>query len=112
MLLRLVPSSVNVIAIDHHYLIDAAQSSQCNFLLRGIRLPNDWEYEVHMRNFNASRTPSITSVFLIPPQDLAGVSSSFVRGLIGPSGWPEAIKPYIPEAIVDIVMEKYHHGNV
>ncbi|HWH68732.1 MAG TPA: hypothetical protein VNT26_05070 [Candidatus Sulfotelmatobacter sp.] len=40
-----------------------------------------------MRNINGDLDPAICTVLLMPPRGIAEVSSSMVRGLIGPVGW-------------------------
>lgn len=48
------------------------------------------------RNINGDLAPSITTVFLIPPREIAEVSSSLVKILMGPAGWEETVRRYVP----------------
>jgi pantetheine-phosphate adenylyltransferase len=52
-----------------------------------------------MRNVNGDMAPEITTVFLMPPREIAEVSSSFVKGLVGPAGWERAVEGYLPRAV-------------
>jgi pantetheine-phosphate adenylyltransferase len=61
-----------------------------------------------MRNINGDLNPAITTVFLMPPRDIAEVSSSMVKGMIGPNGWEEMIRPYLPPHVYRQVLKKYH----
>ena len=36
---------------------------------------------------------------LIPPRELVEVSSSFVKGLVGPAGWENVLAKYVPQAV-------------
>ena len=68
-------------------LADYAESVGAQYILRGIRSHQDYEFERAMRNVNEDLKPEITTVFLIPPRQICEVSSSFVKGLVGPEGW-------------------------
>ena len=52
-----------------------------------------------MRNINGDLDPRICTVFLMPPRDIAEVSSSMVKGLIGPSGWRKIVQKYVPAPV-------------
>lgn len=88
--------NVSVTSFSNRYLIDYAQSIKATHILRGIRSATDYEYERAMRNINGDLDPAICTVFLMPPRDIAEVSSSMVRGLVGPNGWQKVVKTYVP----------------
>jgi len=88
--------NVSVTSFSNLYLIDYAQSIGATHILRGIRSESDYEYERTMRNINGDLDPAICSVFLMPPRGIAEVSSSMVRGLVGPKGWQKVVKSYVP----------------
>lgn len=90
---------VAVRSFSSRYLIDYAQSVGATHILRGIRSESDYEYERTMRNINSDLDPAIVSVFLMPPRDIAEVSSSMVKGLVGPKGWRKVVRPYVPEPV-------------
>lgn len=83
----------------NRYLVKYARSVDAQYILRGIRSPGDYEYERVMRHINADMAPSITTTFLMPPRDIAELSSSMVKSLIGPEGWEESVKRYVPSAV-------------
>ena len=68
-------------------------------ILRGIRSESDYEYERTMRNINGDLDSAICTVFLMPPRDIAEVSSSMVKGLVGPKGWQKVVRKYVPEPV-------------
>lgn len=92
-------SNVEVGAFGNKFLIHYAQSVEAQFILRGIRNGGDYEFERVMRNINGDITSGITTIFLMPPRDIAEVSSSMVKGLIGPEGWEELVKKYVPDNV-------------
>jgi pantetheine-phosphate adenylyltransferase len=93
---------VSVTTFSNAYLIDYAQEIGATHILRGIRSESDYEYERTMRNINGDLDPKICTVFLMPPRGIAEVSSSLVKGLVGPRGWQRVVRKYVPEAV-------YHH---
>jgi len=91
--------NIAVTSFSNRYLIDYAQSIKATHILRGIRSESDYEYERTMRNINGDLDPAICTVFLMPPRDIAEVSSSMVRGLVGPDGWQKVVRKYVPEPV-------------
>jgi len=99
-MLRECTKGMQNVAVDHFegmFLVDYAESVGANYILRGIRSQADYEFERAMRNVNEDLKLAITTVFLMPPREIAEVSSSFVKGLVGPEGWESVIRPYVPE---------------
>ncbi len=84
---------------DNRYLVDYAKKMGAKYILRGIRSPNDYEYERVMRHINADMAPEVNTVFLMPPRDIAELSSNMIKGLIGPAGWEETVCRYVPEPV-------------
>ena len=81
------------------YLVDFAKAMNATHVVRGIRSATDFAYEQGMRHINAYLKPDIHSVFLILPRELSEISSSFVKGLIGPNGWKDMIGKYVPRGV-------------
>lgn len=98
-----VPSCerLTITHFDNRYLVDYADSMGADSILRGIRSSDDYEYERVMRHINADMAPQITTIFLMPPREMAEVSSSMIKGLIGPEGWEEIVSRYVPGPVFD-----------
>lgn len=92
-------ANVSVASFSNRYLIHYAQSIGATHILRGIRTESDYEFERTMRNINGDLDSGICTVFLMPPRGIAEVSSSMVRGLIGPVGWQKIVRKYVPEPV-------------
>ncbi len=88
-----------VSTFDNQFLARYAITIGASVIVRGVRNEADYSYERTMRHVNADLAPGITTVFLIPPRELGEVSSSMVRGLIGPEGWREVVRQYLPEPV-------------
>ena len=71
------------ITVTHYdtLTIDFAMESNVNFILRGIRNINDFEYEKSMADIN-SKLSGIETVFLFSEPEYGYISSSLVRELI------------------------------
>ncbi len=101
-------SNVEVSSFTNQFLITYAQSIGARFVLRGIRTESDYEYERVMRNINGDLNSGITTIFLMPPRGIAEVSSSMVKGLIGPEGWEIIVKSYLPEPVFEKLKEAHY----
>jgi pantetheine-phosphate adenylyltransferase len=94
-------ANVTVGSFSNLYLVDYAESIGATHILRGIRSQADYEFEKAMRNINGDFEPGITTVFLMPPRAIAEVSSSMLKGLIGPRGWEKIVKRYVPAPVYE-----------
>ena len=93
---------------NNRYLVNYANDVDAQYILRGIRSSHDYEYERVMRHINGDMAPKITTTFLMPPRDIAELSSSMVKSLIGPQGWEESVRRYVPEPVFDALQEIDH----
>ena len=103
------------VTLDHYsnmFLVSYAKQIGAGYILRGIRNPNDYEYERGMRYVNADMNPSVVTAFLIPPREISEVSSSFVKGLVGPNGWERIVKDYLPSPIYADFLKRFQSGAV
>lgn len=92
---------------ENQFLIKYAEQKGCRYILRGIRNESDYEFERTMRNVNGDLNSGISTIFLMPPREIAEVSSSFVKGLVGPEGWETVIKKFVPEAVYKTLLESF-----
>ena len=58
---------------------DFARKIGATMLVRGLRAVGDFEYELQMALMNRQLCPGLETVFLVPGQGLAFISSSLVR---------------------------------
>jgi pantetheine-phosphate adenylyltransferase len=100
--------NLSVATFSNRYLIEYAQSTGATHILRGIRSESDYEYERTMRNINGDFDGKICTVFLMPPRGIVEVSSSMVKGLIGPRGWRKVVKNYVPAPVYKRLLESHH----
>jgi len=100
-------SNVTVSSFEGKYQVKYAKSMGANYILRGLRDDMDFRYEKAMSSVNMDIESSIETVSFFPPDNLAKVSSSMVKGLIGFEGWEEIVKKYVPEPVFRKIVEKY-----
>ncbi|QEL54284.1 pantetheine-phosphate adenylyltransferase [Chromobacterium paludis] len=100
-------SKLRVDVFENQFLVNYAQSVGANYIVRGIRTASDYEYERTMRYINSDLHPDITTLFLLPPREYAEVSSTMVKGLVGPRGWEAVIRQYLPEPVYRKMLEMY-----
>ncbi len=113
-MLRESLAGLSNIAVEHfanQFLVRYAEAIGARYVLRGIRSEADFDYERRMRQINSDFCPQITTVFLVPPRDISEISSSMVKGLIGPDGWESVVRPYVPEAVFRFLMQKFALGQ-
>ncbi len=101
--------TVTVDSVEAAFLVRYARSVQADYILRGVRNVHDYDFERGMRHVNQDLEPAITSVFLMPPREMAEISSSLVKGLVGPEGWQEVVRDYVPQSSFGILLGKF--GN-
>ena len=97
--------NVRVDSFANKFLVNYAHSVGAGFIVRGIRTASDFEYERAVRHINADLQPDIRTVFLMPPRAIVEISSTMVKGLVGPDGWQQMVRRYVPEAVYRKMIE-------
>jgi pantetheine-phosphate adenylyltransferase len=77
------------------YTANYAKKIGAGYIIRGLRNGSDFEYELAMSQVNLAINPNVRTIFFTD-QATSHISSSLVRGLIGPEGWQDEVKKYIP----------------
>ena len=101
--------NVRITVFENRFLVHYAKTVDAQFIVRGIRTTADYEYERSMRYINSDLEPEISTVFLMPPREIAEVSSTMVKGLVGPVGWRSMIRRYLPEPVYQKILQD--HGE-
>jgi pantetheine-phosphate adenylyltransferase len=103
--------NVRVERFENQFLVRYAKGIGARYILRGIRTGGDFEFEYTMRQVNQDLAPEVTTVFLVPPRNLAETSSSFVKGLVGPEGWRDVVKGFVPDPVFQALCAQYPAGG-
>jgi pantetheine-phosphate adenylyltransferase len=88
-----------VAIVGNEFLVDYAAKIGATHLIRGIRNVQDFEYERSMAAVNQRINQRIKTIFIMPPVDLAEVSSSLVKSLVGIDGWHSTIRHFVPPCV-------------
>lgn len=99
--------NVKLDIMKNRFLVKYAESIQANYILRGIRTENDYSFERVMRYINGDMNSEINTIFLMPPREIAEVSSSMIKGLIGPDGWQEVVKKYVTAPVYKLFLKRF-----
>ena len=70
--------NVSVAKLDT-LLVDFCRARKARVVIRGVRVYSDFEYEFQMALTNRKMAPEIETLFMMPSENLAYVSSSTVR---------------------------------
>lgn len=81
-------------------LVDYAREQQADVILRGLRAVSDFEYEFQLAGMNRKLAPDIETMFLMPSEQYAYISSSLVREIASLGGdVSEFVHPEIRTAL-------------
>lgn len=76
--------------------VDSCQKYNANFILRGIRYVNDFEYEKAIADMNRSIAPNIETIFLTCLPQYTSVASTLVRDVLSNGG---DVAQFLPDAV-------------
>lgn len=91
--------NVEIALMRNEFLVDFAKKNKANALIRGVRDTKDLEYEKTLAHYNRKSAPDIQTVFFMAPKEIEDISSSLVRGLVGPAGWRKWTAPLVPAIV-------------
>lgn len=78
--------------------VDCCKKINANFIVRGIRYVNDFEYEKAIADMNRSLDQNIETIFLTCLPQYTSVASTLVRDVIRNGG---DAAPFLPEPVVE-----------
>lgn len=84
-------------------LTDFAHDQGAEVLIRGLRAVSDFEYEFQLASMNRNLRPEIESVYLMPEEKYAFISSSLVKEVANLGG-------DVSKFVHPVVLDALHHG--
>ena len=93
--------NVEVIPFDN-LLIDCAKANNASVIIKGLRAVSDFEYELQMGLMNRNLDESMETLFMIPSQEYAFLSSSFVKEIAKHGG---DIHKLVPKTVAEKLSE-------
>ena len=88
-------------SFENKYVVDYASHIGAGYIIRGIRNESDFTYERAMRHINSDLRPEVLTLFLMPPREISELSSSMVKGMVGPEGWESIVKRSVPACVFE-----------
>ncbi|MFQ5469088.1 MAG: pantetheine-phosphate adenylyltransferase [Gammaproteobacteria bacterium] len=67
-------------------LVEFAREKQAQVIIRGLRAVSDFEYEFQLAGMNRKLAPDIETMYLMPAEQYAYISSSLVREVAAHGG--------------------------
>lgn len=89
-------------------LVDFAERVGAHAIIRGLRAPTDFEYELQMALMNRRLKDEIETLFMVPHEEFTFVSSSLVKEVFSLGG---SISGLLPEIIEERLMAKIEPGR-
>lgn len=102
---------IKVVSFQKEFLVNFCAQNKIDIMIRGIRNIQDFEYEQQLLYINERINSNIQSVYIIPPSEYAGLSSSMIKGLVGFSEWQFVVKDLIPEGNLCFIMDVAYSGK-
>ncbi|MCL4376512.1 pantetheine-phosphate adenylyltransferase [Candidatus Parvarchaeota archaeon] len=103
--------NIKIDAFKGEFLVDYVKRINALYIVRGIRTETDLEYEKGIQYINSRLNENITTIFLIPPEDLSVVSSSLVRSLVGSKGWEKVVRKFLPNEECYRIFVNHYSGT-
>ncbi len=82
--------------------VDCCKQVGANFILRGIRYVNDFEYEKAIADMNRSLIRSIETIFLTCLPQFTSVASTLVRDVLNNGG---DVSKFLPAAVNQTILK-------
>lgn len=89
----------------HEVTVKAAFRAGARYVVRGLRNTEDFPYELKMAHFNSKVQPEVQTIWIPTPPNLADVSSSFVKSLVGLEDWEKMVAGLVPPVVLDHLRE-------
>ena len=103
-----IRSEINDLGIESHVsvesfsglIVDFARNKKASRLIKGVRGPVDYDYELQMAGMNSTMNPDIETIFLISRPEYSYISSSLVKQIALMKGdYYNFVSPLMQKAI-------------
>ena len=85
-------------------LVDYCQKNKVTFVLRGLRVLSDFEYEFRMALMNRKLADEIETIYVMPREQFSYYSSKLVREIASYDG---PLSYFVPENVEQKLRKKY-----
>ena len=108
-LLREVTKGMKKVSVETFdaLVIDYARMKKVNVLIRGLRMTSDFDYEFQIALTNRRLAEDIETVFLMPSEQVAFVSSSLLKEIVSLNA---DISSFVPKAVARKLKDKINRS--
>jgi len=99
--------NIEVSIFENKYLVDYCSEVGAKFYVRGLRNEDDYRFEKAIVSFNRQMNGEAQPVWLPAAVEHEHVSSSVVKGLIGPTGWEKVVSRYVPKPVLQALQCRF-----
>ena len=85
-------------------LVDFANRTGANTILRGLRAVSDFEYEMQLASMNRKLSPNVETIFLTPDDRYSFISSSLVREIARLGG---DVSAFVHPKVCDALKQRF-----
>lgn len=89
--------------------VDCCRQLSANYILRGIRYVNDFEYEKAIADMNRSLDQNIETVFLTCLPKYTSVASTLVRDVIRNGG---DVSQFVPDSVLKTIRQRISKNGI
>jgi pantetheine-phosphate adenylyltransferase len=75
--------------------VDFCKKNKADFIIRGVRTSNDFEFEKAIAQMNRSISP-IETIFIMPLPEHSAINSTIIRDIIRNNG---NVNPFVPKGV-------------
>jgi len=104
-MLRETTRGMGAVEVTHFggLLVDFAQNTGADVVVRGLRFFSDFEYEFQMALMNRKLSVSFETVFLMPSEQYSYLNSTLVKEIARLGG---SVSQFVPRGIEDRIRKK------
>lgn len=89
--------------------VDCCRKIEANYIIRGIRYVNDFEYEKAIADMNRSLDENIETLFLTCLPKYTSVASTLVRDVIKNGG---DVSQFVPDAVLRTIRQRTNRNGI
>lgn len=93
---------IEILGFDR-LLVDFARDHGADVIVRGLRAVSDFEYEFQLAGMNRRLAPDIETLYLMPAEQYAYISSGLVREIASLGG---DISPFVHHGVMEALSER------
>lgn len=101
----IIDFSIEILTAE--YTARWAKEHGIDYIARGLRDADDLKYEMKLHETNSETLGGAKSLFFVLPRHVSGISSSFVKSLVGPIGWHREVQKFLPSASYDAFVKNW-----